>query len=253
MLESKLTKHQKRTFRADYYDERNDPCTLIATVRFDDECGNGHNSFAITADLYDRDERNGEPGTKHRESGKKLWLGSCGCLHDEIEKHLPELAEYVKWHGCSTDEPMHYVANTVYHASSTNYDGLKKGEYSAFVKAVMVEAKADGGTVEVFRTETMYSNKLSNANLTKSNDKEEKRLKDFIRDIKPSLKPTVKAINCEWSKSEGKEADLEAARSTAIWPDATLKQLANKGLLAKRLPALMTDFKKAVEKLGFTY
>jgi hypothetical protein len=38
------------------------------------------------------------------------------CLHDEIAKAFPELAKYIKWHLCSTDGPMHYVANTVFHA-----------------------------------------------------------------------------------------------------------------------------------------
>ena len=50
MSESQLTKDQTKTFRADYYVDGK-PETLIATVRYDDQCGNGHNSFSITGDI----------------------------------------------------------------------------------------------------------------------------------------------------------------------------------------------------------
>ena len=49
---------------------------------------------------------------------------------------------------------------------------------------------------------------------------------------------------------------LNAARSCAIWPDATDEELTSPGLedrLMARLPGLMEDFREAVESLGFTY
>jgi hypothetical protein len=74
---------------------------ITARVRHDDECKNGHNSFAITGDI---DCWNGY-----------LWEeDSGGCIHDEIRTHFPELAPFIKWHLTSTDEPMHYVANALY-------------------------------------------------------------------------------------------------------------------------------------------
>lgn len=105
---------QTKQYRADYYDEHGDPCTLIATVRHDDECRNGHNTFAITADLYEKHVQRGEPTTKHIGSGKTLWVNAGGCLHEEIARRIPELAPFIKWHLCSTDGPMHYLANTIY-------------------------------------------------------------------------------------------------------------------------------------------
>ena len=103
-----ITLDQKKHFRTEYTDDNGDICVLIATVRYDDQCRNGHNTFAITGELYDRAQRiPGEAKTKHS-SGKTLWLGSCGCLHDDIAKHIPELAPYIKWHLVSSDGPMHY-------------------------------------------------------------------------------------------------------------------------------------------------
>lgn len=69
-------------------------------LRFDDRCGNGHNTFTITIDA--------------RNYG--------GCMHDEIREHFPEYAHLIKWHLVSTDGPMHYIANTVYHAKAGALD-----------------------------------------------------------------------------------------------------------------------------------
>lgn len=111
-----ITLDQKKHFRIEYTDDEGNLCVLIATLRYDDECKNGHNTFAITCELYDRAERiPGEAKTKHS-SGKTLWLGSCGCIHDDIAKHIPELAPYIKWHLVSSDGPMHYIANSMYYA-----------------------------------------------------------------------------------------------------------------------------------------
>ena len=151
-----ITRDQKKHFRTEYTDDEGNLCVLIATLRYDDECKNGHNTFAIT----------GEAKTKHS-SGKTLWLGSCGCIHDDIAKHIPELAPYIKWHLVSSDGPMHYIANSMYYAKA-------------------------------------------------------------------------------------KDANLEAARSCAVWPDAQLEDF-TKEKLAARLPALMEEFRRDVEKLGFTY
>jgi hypothetical protein len=90
---------------------------IKAEVRFDDECGNGHDSFAITGEIYIPSRRDCE---------------ACGCLHDEVAQAFPDLAPYVRWHLTSTDGPMHYMANAIYHAGfclgmekARNLDHLK--------------------------------------------------------------------------------------------------------------------------------
>jgi len=80
------------------------------------------------------------------------------------------------------------------------------------------------------------------------------------RDVYSHTKPAP--VVCEWKAygrtGEGKARDFAAARSCAIWPDATDEQLSQepaelRALLAARLPALMAEFRAAVESLGFVY
>ena len=61
----------------------------------------------------------------------------------------------------------------------------------------------------------------------------------------------IEKVPTAWS--EGKEPDLEAARETAIWPDATLEQLQDEEQLKARLPGLLAEFRAAVESLGFEW
>lgn len=104
-----LTYSQKHFTAWKEYIEAGRAYRIRAEYRFDDDCRNGHNTFTIT-------------GTIDRRSGS-LWCDdSGGCLHDEIRKHFPELAPYIKWHLVSTDGPMHYIANTVYHAEQGSLD-----------------------------------------------------------------------------------------------------------------------------------
>ena len=151
----------KKTFKK----ELSDCSVLVANVRFDDECKNGHNTFSITADLYDETRRNGEEYV-FNSMGKKRYLTARGCQHDLVTKHFRELAPLIKWHLTSTDGPLHYVANTVYHAE------------------------------------------------------------------------------------QGKP---DYARESAVAPDATLAELSDESWLLARLPALMVEFRAAVESLGFVY
>jgi hypothetical protein len=172
MQKSILTKHQVKNFEKEITLSDGTEAYLSVEIRHDDECGNGHNSFSMTGELYDRNINNGDK-CHVLSSGKRRWLGSCGCLHDEITCYFPELKKYLKWHLCSTDYPMHYEVNTIYYAGN-------------------------------------------------------------------------------------KERELDAARASAIWPEATDAELSVesevlKMVLKARLPALMKAFKKDVEELGFIY
>lgn len=99
---SALVKRQVKTYGPKSYSEHGHIFRITVGVRHDDECGNGHNSFAITATI---DEK----------LGNGRWVDHMGgCCHEEVAKHFPELAPLIKWHLTSTDEPMHYIANTLY-------------------------------------------------------------------------------------------------------------------------------------------
>lgn len=128
---------------------------VVCNIRYDDQCNNGHNSFAITGEFY--------------ENQREINLNDpamCGCCHDELARVFPAIKHLIKWHLVSSESPMYYIANTTYHAS---------------------------------------------------------------------------------------QGALDYARSTAIWPDATLEQLLDKDALRARLPALMSEFRKDIEDFGFTF
>ena len=143
----------KKTFTKTYT-ENGQQYKITAEVRFDDECKNGHKTFAITGEIL-RKAKNG-----------RWQFDSCGQIQDDIAKHFPDLVPFFKWHLCSTDGPLHYLANTLYWVS---------------------------------------------------------------------------------------EGNIEAARSAAIWPDATLEQLQDEEQLKARLPGLLAEFRAAVESLGFEW
>ncbi len=102
----------KKIYRTSFF-ENDKPVVLLAKIRFDDECKKGHKTFSVTGERYETYRQRGEPTIKH-DNGDTLWLNSCGCLHDDIVQHFPDLAEAVKYHLVSEDGPMHYVANSLY-------------------------------------------------------------------------------------------------------------------------------------------
>ena len=207
--------------RITYYGE---PSVIVAEVRYDDERGNGHNTFSITADIRPVDRRKGG--------------GAGGCLHDEVAAAFPGLEPFIKWHLCSSDGPMHYVANTVYHASDRDYKGLLKGEKRQLrngkTKLPVWERIIRGSDGEIV--------KIGHTDWRESNEQPQE-----------SLTATWEPV---WIVGDGKERQLDFARSSAVWPEATDEDLTAPGLkerLEARLPALLVAFRAAVEHFGFVW
>ena len=233
-MNSILTKDQKKEYRAEWTDRDGDH-VLVATARYDDQCGNGHNTFAITGTLYGADRIPGESTTKNAK-GKTLWCYCGGCVHDEIAKHIPELAPYIKWHLVSSDEPMHYVENTLYLAGSKDYNRLEKGEFRQFKSH---GPRQNGGVEGV----PAWELERPGFQIVYADEKP--------ADVVMSWKPYGRT-------GEGKGRELDAARRCAVWPEATdeelcLPRVELRALLVARLPKLMEEFKAAVESLGFVY
>lgn len=110
MKNSVLTKNQKIELQKDIIWEGK-PHQMRVTLRYDDKCGNGHNTFSITGEIWKRfTARDCE---------------YCGCIHNEIEKYFPELKHLIKWHLMGNDEPMHYIANTKYWMEKDNLENAK--------------------------------------------------------------------------------------------------------------------------------
>ena len=256
------------------YTENGQQYKITAEVRFDDQCKNGHKTFAITGEIL-RKARNGR------------WeFGSCGQIQDDIAKHFPNLVPYFKWHLCSTDGPLHYLANTLYHASGKDCWGRRKGEPSAWERRIRFFVPADGDPFPVsFQVPDSFAKFLEDnrrdtytmkvVEVQHGNDEGGYKFSDqytFTGHNEDKWGPTpfrtkreaeelleaLQIYNWEIEKvptawSEGKEPDLEAARATAIWPDATLEQLQDEEQLKARLPGLLAEFRAAVEILGFEW
>lgn len=234
MKNSVLVKNQVKTFSTEGFRIDGGHGKLVVKVRYDDNCGNGRNSFGITGELY-RDE---------------IDCGSV-CIHDDIAKYMPELSHLIKWHLMSSDEPMHYVSNTMYHACDTDYNGLRKGEYGSYEKCITTSDIIEGDDINIYTSGQIYLNRQNNPNLKKVNDKEELLISEFISKLK--VKYNINQVNQKHSLSEGNEPNLKAARNSAIWENATLEQLQSKELLKARLPALREEFMNVVESLGMIY
>jgi hypothetical protein len=77
---------------------------LVVNIRLDDQCENGHQEFAITADLY----KDAGRSDRHCIAG--------GCIHDEILKIVPQFKIFVDLHLCDYKGiPMFAIANGFYH------------------------------------------------------------------------------------------------------------------------------------------
>ena len=77
---------------------------ISVKVRLSDDCRNGHADFAITADIYEKNNQD-------------CWkLIKCGCCHDEIAVAFPELCPFIPLHLCDAKGvPMFAQANGFYH------------------------------------------------------------------------------------------------------------------------------------------
>lgn len=176
---------------------------------------------------------------------------SGGCIHEDIEKHFPELAHLIKWHLCSSDGPWGYIGNTLYYANDKDHNGLRRGEYSGYTTRVVSDAIKKSTGVVLYTSGEMYYNRQSNPNLQKSNEKDQAKIDEFVSDL---LVPyTIEKVDSAYSLSEGKPTDLDAARRAAVWPEATQEQLLDEDALKARLPELMAKFREDVEAMGLVW
>lgn len=244
---------------------------LIASAKLEKLSGNKHAYFSITADL----KESANTVKYYKQYGNVIsWREySGGCLHDEVEKHVPEWKKYLKWHLTdATGIPMYYIENTLYHASNLDCWGKYKGEPKS------PETKIYFNDVPI-----PYGEKLSQkfiAFIQERNDWENLAITSIAhRTDQKTFHPywTFVGYGTEWhhcpfhseeeitnfklalttckvefktvftSFGEGKERDFDAARNYAVWPEATEEQLSLpkeelKSLLLERLPKLQEEF-----------
>lgn len=220
-MKSILVKKQVREFRGGQ-----GTTYVIAYVRYDDQCGNGHNTFSITGEVY------GPNGCERTVTfnGQKLSMESCGCVHAHIARHIPELKPYIKWHLCTSEGPHYYVENTMYWAR-------EHGPTHAWI---------------------YYRGKKATDPLGLGDDGETERLLGYFKREEATKAEGQSGYRVEWDAKGNKKRNLVFARESAIWPEATDEELTQdpvilKMVLEARLPKLMEEFKQAVESLGFVF
>ncbi len=243
---------------------------LRVHLRFDDQCKNGRETFAITADRY---------GIVRRDEGG-------GCLHEDIARHVPALAHLLDWHLVSTDGPMYYLENTLYQAGNRDHWGKAKGDPSRYVYGIRfkpspivttlsqgafeflqgIPSRKDGrfsslSYVEVRNAseptvyEPRYTLRGYDVAWHECPFKSERQAREFVEAYATLEHELVRVPD---GYAQGKERDLEAARRSAIWPDASDEVLCLppeelKAALQARLPALMQAFRRDMLELGFEW
>lgn len=199
LVPTKLVKFQKLKLQGTL----NDGSRIYAQIRYDDECGNGHNTFSITAEIPEQ--------------------GMFGCCHDEFAEAFPEYAHLLKWHLCSADGPLHYIANTMYHARQNGPTHGWLYEREGKLAGGLKMGQRCIAYTEIYKAEEAIALNPDRDLFLKIDDRTEKA------------------------------ADLEAARQCAIAPDATAEQLRDPEWLLGRLITLLGEFRCDIESLGFTF
>ena len=273
-MQSKLVKHQERMVGPKIYSESGETYLITATVRHDDRHGSGHNSFSVTGEIRRLDRA-------------RRWVeDSSGCIHDKVIEHFPEVAHLIKWHLSSTHGPLHYVANTVYLAGNCDHNGLKAGEVLRWKYAIrfgnspithpigkrlrkflekgkfVFPTGIHFGGFEIIEVphkrdpacfKPRYTFKGVGGEWHEAPFRTRGEAKEWYEAFRQCQ---VEFIKTPWQCSEGKDRQLDAARRSAVWPDASDKDLTAPGLkerLEARLPDLLNDFRTDVEKFGLEW
>jgi len=106
---------------------------LTVTAELVKRGGNSFPYYSITGTVKKLDKRYRDP------------VITCGCIHEIILEHYPELAPLIAVHLSAADgQPMHAEANARYWAGLSTYpDGSPMGEYKRSMLAQHLQADKD--------------------------------------------------------------------------------------------------------------
>jgi hypothetical protein len=269
-----------------YFTERGRSYRISVDMRFDDNCKNGHHTFAITGEVR-------EPPCKGDRS-----IVTCGAIHEEIAKHFPELAPLIKWHLTSTDGPMHYVANAMHFASDRDCWGRRKGDPSRFETFLYFSKSPVGHAVDNSLGDWIRDRMVADMDGGYYRDatRPDFEVRGYAHERDPKTYGTHYTLALEgaadeyvtsrkavpgWAYcpfrervkaeqfalalntcrveiektpvefSEGKARELDLVRAAAVWPEATDAELmqepeALKAVLLARMPGLIAEFRTAM-------
>jgi hypothetical protein len=176
-----------------------------------------HHSTTITVEVR-YDDRHGN-GHNTFSIIATLSDGGGGRMDEDVARLFPQLAPLIKYHQVSTDGPMHYVANTLYWLGY--HPEWCRGE------------PGDPPNLTHARTGAVWSDMPESF-------------------LAPSLKVADHDATMDATSDEDFIPTTPLAIEAAKQRFAAARQAVIDALMA-RLPSLLTEFRAAVESLGFTW
>lgn len=130
MNTSQRTRKQTLTLEPKQFTEDSTAYSMTVTLSWADTYHEGSNSFSVESEL--------------RKEGKTI---NCGCLHNEIEFHFPELQYLLKWHGISSSLSNSNIRNDTEEGGYIKYftRTAESGEYRVISRQLLEYVKANQG------------------------------------------------------------------------------------------------------------
>jgi hypothetical protein len=146
---------------------------MIIEIRCDDECKNGHDTFAITATITKKNpcDKSHFDAVYYAPTDKYYAHDMGGCLHDEILAVMPSLKPFIDLHlSDGNGVPMYAVENGKYHMTNkevfTKYLRLTDSQANEFY-ALPTNGVKNWNLLFTEKIESMYPQWLSEANKAK--------------------------------------------------------------------------------------
>lgn len=109
--------------------------------------------FSITCELYE----------KHNNFWKEI---ACGCLHDEISKHCPELKPLIKWHLCFEKKgPLSYIENGMFWWRRSKLTSTGKELYPSAIGTKALEHFKSTIVFGAIDTDSQYKDLILNTSI----------------------------------------------------------------------------------------
>jgi hypothetical protein len=113
--DSVRTLSNKKTVIKTFVAANGENSRLDITLRWDDDCKNGQNTFYCTGTL-----------SVQSPLSQGFKAVASGCIHDEIAQYAPELAHVLPYHLVDANGPMHYLVNSLFLAGDRDCWGNNK-------------------------------------------------------------------------------------------------------------------------------
>lgn len=207
-------------------------------AQWDDTHWNGSNAFHLIKRVL--------LAGSHRESERVGWSDVPQRILTDVP---PEFLKLEKWNGCHPEGPWYYIENTLYQASDRDCHGLRKGEQK-LIRNGSTGAPCWELVAQVEPGILYPSERYAGAEVFP--------VADLVKVADGAQPPPIPSLDwrLKYRIGEGKERDFAAARRSAIWPEATDEELISDDLeqrLKDRLPALLSEFRADLERIGLTW